>query len=224
METLGVTTPGKNPPRELVDDLDLAVFDDVLDVVLVELLGADRLLEVVNHVDVHVVVEVLDAEDLLDLRDAFLADCDRALLLVDLVVHVSSKARRDARKLLVELLGLLNCARNDQRGTGLIDEDGVDLVDDGVVVPALNESLLGGDHVVAQVVEAELVVGSVGDVGGIGHSTLLRGHRVLDEPRFEPEIAIDLAHPFGVTLHQVVVHGDQVNAIARQRVEINGER
>jgi hypothetical protein len=59
-------------------------------------------------------------------------------------------------------------AGDDQRRARLVDQDRVDLVDDRVVEAAL-DALLGAEgHVVAQVVEAELVVGPVGDVGGVG--------------------------------------------------------
>ena len=45
-----------------------------------------------------------------------------------------------------------------------------DLVDDGVDVPALDHVLQPVLHVVAQIVEAELVVGAVGDVAVVGLS------------------------------------------------------
>ncbi len=61
---------------------------------------------------------------------------------------------------------------NDQRGAGLVDEDRVDFIDDGVVVAALHEFIGAPGHVVAQVVEAELVVRSVGDVGFVLLATL----------------------------------------------------
>jgi hypothetical protein len=76
------------------------------------------------------------------------------------------QATHDRREPVVELGGVGDLARDDERGAGLVDEDRVDLVDDRVVVAALH--LLGSrliGHVVAQVVEAELVVGAVGDVG-----------------------------------------------------------
>jgi hypothetical protein len=47
-------------PGELVDDLDLAVLDHVVDVALVERLGLERLDQVVDELDVARVVEVLD--------------------------------------------------------------------------------------------------------------------------------------------------------------------
>jgi hypothetical protein len=59
-------------------------------------------------------------------------------------------------------------AADDQRRARLVDQDRVHLVHDGVVQAALHP--VGGlvDHVVAQVVEAVLVVGAVGDVGRVG--------------------------------------------------------
>ena len=70
--------------------------------------------------------------------------------------------------MLVELGGLVALAGDDQGGAGLVDEDGVHLVHDGEGVAPLDHVLLVDGHVVPQVVKAELVVGAVGDVGGVG--------------------------------------------------------
>src|SRR3712207_6901915 len=61
------------------------------------------------------------------------------------------------------------------------DEDRVDLVDDGVEVPALDQVGLAPGHVVAQVVEAELVVGAVRDVAGRSeeHTSELQSRQYL---------------------------------------------
>ena len=77
---------------------------------------------------------------------------------------------------------VLRRAGDDQRRAGLVDEDRVDLVDDREVVAALDALLDGVGHVVAQVVEAELVVGAVGDVGGVGDAALVRSHLGQDHP------------------------------------------
>ena len=55
-------------------------------------------------------------------------------------------------------------ARDDERRARLVDEDRVDLVDDRVRVLPLHALVERDHHVVAQVVEAELVVRAVGDV------------------------------------------------------------
>ena len=44
-----------------------------------------------------------------------------------------------------------------------------------------------------------------------------------DEAHLQTQEAVDLAHPLGVTLGQVVVDGDDVDALARQGVEIGGK-
>lgn len=123
----------------------------------------------------------------------------------------------------VPLGGLVGRAGDDQRCTGLVDQDGVDLVDDGEVVAALDELVLGPRHVVAQVVEAELVVRAVRDVARVLLATLGRRHVGEDAADFQAQELVDPAHHLGVALGQVVVDRDQVNALAGQRVEISGQ-
>ncbi len=82
---------------------------------------------------------------------------------------------RDQRvDLAVELGGILGLAGDDERRARLVDQDRVHLVDDGEVEPALEALAHLGRHVVAQVVEAELVVRAVGDVRMIGLLLLVR--------------------------------------------------
>ena len=45
-----------------------------------------------------------------------------------------------------------------------------------------------------------------------------------DDADGEAEEAVDLAHPLGVALGEIVVDGDDVDAVAGERVEIAGQR
>ncbi len=119
--------------------------------------------------------------------------------------------------------GFIGGAGDDEGGAGFVDEDGIDFVDDAVVVATLN--LIGELelHVVAEVVEAELVVGAVGDVGGVGGAAFAVVEVMDDDSDGESEEAVDLSHPFGVALGEVVVDGDDVDAVAGESVEIAGE-
>ena len=142
----------------------------------------------------------------------------------------------------VQVGRLLGLAADDQRRAGLVDEDVVDLVDDREAALALHALVEFEDHVVAQVVEAELVVRAVGDVGCVG---LAPGHRsqveqplvgrrvarlederrvVRDHPDADAEEVEDRAHPLRVASGEVVVDGHDVHAAAGQRVEDRGER
>ena len=70
VQALGVAAPVEDAAGELVDDQHLAVFDDVLVVLVVQRLGASAWMQVVDEGAVGVLVEVVDVERLLDLGDA----------------------------------------------------------------------------------------------------------------------------------------------------------
>src|SRR6185437_11899001 len=216
---------------------DLAVLDHVLYVALVERVRFGGDLNVVLHVPVFGVGDVFDAEKLFDLLPALIGDGDGAGLLVDYVVtgpglrltlevldHLALfELRDDGVGDGVLVGGLIGGAGDDERRARFVDEDGVDLVHDAVVVAALHGVLEVELHVVAQVVEAELVVGAVGDVGTVGFAALLVGEVVHDDADGEAEEAVDLAHPLGVALGEVVIDGDDVDAVAGERVEVAGK-
>ncbi len=176
VQTLVVAAADQHAAGELVDDEHLAVADDVVLVALEELLGLERVVEVADQRRVRGLVEVLDAQLVLDELDAQFVHADGALLDVDLVVDVLLHQRRQPGELGVPVRSAVGRPGDDQRGAGLVDQDGVDLVDDGEVVPALHAVLEAHGHVVAQVVEAELVVGAVGDVGVVGGAPLVGRH------------------------------------------------
>ena len=88
---------------------------------------------------------------------------------------------------------------------------------------ALDALLQAPGHVVAQVVEAELVVGAVGHVRVVLLAPFLRRHLGEDHAHLEAEEVVNPPHPFGVALGQVVVDRDHVHAVARERVEVGGQ-
>ena len=166
VDALGPTATLEDATGELVDDLHLAALDDVVLVALVQLLGLERHRELVDEVRLDVVVQVVDLECGFDTLDAGLERDDDPLVLFDLVVDVTLEATHDRCEPVVQLRGVGDPSGDDQRCAGLVDEDRVDFVDDAVVVTTLLHLVgLRLRHVVAQVVEAHLVVGAVRDVG-----------------------------------------------------------
>ena len=124
----------------------------------------------------------------------------------------------------VEIGAVLQRPGNDERRARLVDQDRIDLVDDGEDVSALDHLLLVDLHVVAQVVEAELVVGAVGHVAGVLRLALLVVEVVHDATDSEAQELVDLAHPLRVALSQIIVDGDDMHACASERVEIDRQR
>ena len=231
--------------RELVDDDDLAVLDHVVDVELEDRVRAQRLLDMVLDVRVLHVVEVPAVQAVREMflgrLHAALGQRHRLVLLVDDVVagrferfallglrvalglRARLQPRNDAIDFVVEVGRRFGRARNDERRARFVDEDAVDFVHDREMMPALDVLRQLELHVVAQVVEAELVVRPVGDVGGVGLLPLGVVQIVLDDADGHPEESINLAHPFRVAAGQVIVGGDDVDALALERVQIGGK-
>ena len=239
VQALAVPAAEHEAAGELVHDDHLTVLEDVVDVPLHDAVGLDGLVDVVGQGGVFRVGQVLHMEELLRLFDASGGEGGGASLLVHHIVGVQihvllgllvglgdDQLLQGADKHLrhvVHLGGLLPHAGDDEGGPGLVDEDGVHLVHDGEIVAPLDQLLAVEGHVVPQVVEAHLVVGAVGDVGGVGLLPLLLVQIVDDEAHAEAQEAVDLAHPLAVALGQVVVDGDDVDALSGEGVEVSGQ-
>jgi hypothetical protein len=182
------------------------------------MMGAKALQDVVLEADVGRIVEVFHPQDLLAAGHALLADEHAPGLLVQGEMDIRLERGDDGVDAGIQRRGLLGRAGDDKRGSGLVDENRVHLVHDGEVEVALHELFLVELHVVAQVVETELVVGAVGDVSAVGRLAFLVGQAVHDDPHGKSEIIIDVSHPGRVAPRQVVVDRDQVHALSGQGV------
>ena len=137
------------------------------------------------------VVEVLDLEQLLHLGDAGLVDGHGVLALVHLVVDVAMQPgvrrancwyQRWPCSVAPEMISGVRASsiRIESTSSTMAKR-----------TAALDQVLGEHGHVVAQVVEAELVVGAVGDVGVVGRPALLRLHGGQDHPDLQAEEAVD---------------------------------
>ena len=110
VEALAPTAALEDAPGELVDDLHLALLHHVVDVALEQLLGPQRHLDLVDEVLVHVLVQVVDVERLLDPDDTLFGGYDGLLRFVDFVVLVAPEVFHDRRELVVQLLRVVGAA------------------------------------------------------------------------------------------------------------------
>ena len=225
MQALAVAPAFHHAAGEFVDDDDLVVLDDVVDIAREQLVGAQGLVDVVDQADVLNVVEAALAEQAgvgeqrLDPLGALLGERDRTLLLV-LVVVVLDQPGDQLVDVAIGLRAILGRAGDHQRRARLVDQDAVDLVDDGEVEVALDHAVERELHVVAQVVEAQLVVGRIGDVAGIlgaPGDIVEAGH---DDAHSEAQETVDPPHPLGIAPGEIVVDRDDVDALALDGIEI----
>ena len=137
---------------------------------------------------------------------------------------VASQAGYKGICLRIQIGGLVALSGNNQRGARLIDQDGVHLVDNRKCMTALHLILLIDRHVVAQIVESELIVRTIGDIRLIHRLAVFRRDIVDNQSDLESEETVNLSHPLAVSLCQIVVDCDDMYALSGQRIEVYRQR
>ena len=239
MQTLVVPAADHQTSGELVYDDDLTILDHIVDIPLHHAVGLDSLIDVVGK------GHVLGGGKVLYLKIGFglfntgggqgtgLVLFVHNVITIGLLIggdlifqlhhHALVQGAHKAVHLRVQAGRILAAAGDDQGRAGLVDQDGVHLVHDGVVVAELHHVGLVGHHVVAQVVKAELIVGAVGDIGIVGGPAGIAVHALYDQANGQPQPAVELAHPLAVALGQIVVNGNNVHPLAGQGVQVGGQ-
>ena len=136
------------PAGELVDDDHLVVLDDVVPVAEEQVVRPQRLVEVVEEIDVRRVVQARPLGEYPGAREERLGGLVPGLgqehavvLLVDVEVagrvgrRLALQHRRDRVHLEIDVGAVVGLAGDDQRRARLVDQDRVDLVHDRVVQP-----------------------------------------------------------------------------------------
>ena len=150
---------------------------------------------------------------------AIVVECRLTLLFVQRVVRLGHTGD-DRIDLAIHLAAILCRAGNDQRGSRLVDQNTVDLVHDREVMRPLIHLTQFRLHVVAQVIEPQLVVGRIGNVALIGGFLLVLGLLRNNNAGRQTQCGIDFAHPVGVAAGQVIVDRDDMHTLAGQRIQI----
>ena len=223
---------------ESVDNEHRVVLYEVVDVALHRSVRLERLIYMVGELRIFGRGEVFDVEEFLNLADTRCGEHGGARLLVNDVIRVDivaefllihlldaelAQAADACIRAVVHIGGFVALTRNDKRGARLVYQDGVDLVDDGENMSALNHSALLNDHVIAQIVKAELVVRSVCDVACVHALLFFLGLIVRDKTCCHAEKAVYTTHLLRAGIGEVFVDRNDVHALARQCVEVRGQ-
>jgi len=229
VQTFRIAAARHHAAGKFVDDDDLVIADDVVLIALEQLVGAERIVQMVNDRDILDVVEAFTLEVARSFQKLFNLLCTNfgedggLLLLVDFKIF-RLKGWNEGVDEIVEIRTVFQRAGNDERRARLVDEDRVHFVDDGVIVRALHHLGALILHVVTQIVEAQLIVGAIGDVAGIGRAALIVVETVLDDADGQAEEVIEPAHGFSVAAGEVVVDRHHMHALALKRVEVDRQR
>ena len=168
VETVAEPATEHHSSGVLVNDDDFAVSNDVVDVSGEEAVGLNACVDVVE--DFGIAGDVVDAHQLFDTVHSGLGKACGVVFLVCGPVGLGFELDHDLVDRGINGDVLHRRAADDVRGSGFVDKNGVDFVDDGEVKLGHAEVFFAERHVVAEVVKSEFVVGSVGDVAGVGFS------------------------------------------------------
>ena len=184
------------------------------------------------------ICQVFNAEEFLYFVDTLLSQVDDLVLLIDNEVsglddllahdgcHLSHfPAGLTALQLFcqnitdfVETGRLSALSGNNKRCSGLINQYGVNLINDGIVQISLYKLFFVDHHIVTKVIKSQLVVGHIRDIARILGTSLVIFHGVQNHTYGQSQELMHLAHPLRITVCQVIVDGNNVYAFAFQRV------
>ena len=142
------------------------------------------------------------------------------LLGIDLLGYKLAQRAREAVGSLIHIGRLIACTRDYKRCSCFVYEDRVYLVHDRKRVTSLHHSLLIDDHIVAEIVEAEFVICSVGNISLICRLLVSVAHSGDNETCTQSHKSVCSAHFLTVAARKIIVDCYDMNTVTCKRVEV----
>ena len=198
MQSVRVTASRHDTSGELINDHDLVVLYNIVLIAEHQIVGAQRQDNIVLNLKILRIRKIINLKELLDPLYTFLREADHFILLVDdkvsrllllnshdgvhlgILRHILTALHLACQNIarFIKPCGLAALTGNDERCSRLVDQYGVHLVDDSIVKSALYELLLINDHVISQIIEAELVVRHISNIAAISLAALVVRHGI----------------------------------------------
>ncbi len=120
---------------------------------------------------------------------------------------------------------LTDGAGNNQRRSRIVNQNGVHLINHGEVRFALHHFLGRTHHIIPQIIEAEFIIRTVGNIAMVSIAALLRVRAVfVNTIDGEQQELHNRANPFRIPPREVVVHRHYVYALSAQAIEVSRQR
>ena len=222
---------------KFINDDNFAIFYDIVNILPHNTIGFQCLIDVVQQGQVFRCHQVINCKIIFCFLDTTTGNgCSLCLFINDVIgifigiflillaVHFDNHGRSQSLCELVhnaiQRSGLVPTTRNNQWRSCFINQDGVHFVDDGKVMFPLYLVFLIDNHVISQVVKAQFVVSTISNITGICFTPLVIGQTMQNTANRQAQEPKHLAHFIGLCFCQVVVYGDNMNALARQCIQI----
>ena len=240
MKSVRITASWHDTSGKLINDQDLVILNYVVLILVHQVVCTECEDDIVLDLQVLRICQVLDIEEFLNLLDTLLGKVDDLVLLIDNEItgldnffsHDSCHlghfmAGFTTLKLLcqdiayfVKFGGFAALSGNDKRGSCLVDQDGVDLIDDTVVKISLYKLLFVDDHIVTKVIKSKFIVCYISNVASVCCTALFRFHVVEDNAYGQSEEFMDFTHPLSISFCQVVVDSYDMDTLAFEGIQV----
>ena len=242
MQAVGPAPAFHQTSGKLIDDDDLSILDDIMLIPVEQNIRAQRGIQMMNQNDVGRIIQgsplgqqthagqyffrfLVTGIRKIDLIGFFIlgvitGNLDFSLAVPRFLADLQCQHFRYGIHLVVKLGIVFRLPRNNQRRSGLIDQNRIHLIDNGINQPALDTIRHIVNHIVAQIVETEFVIGSVCNVSGIGSLLLAMIHRRQIDSCRQTKPAIQTGHPFRITLGQIIVNRDNMDTFSGQAIQV----
>ena len=221
MQTIGIAAAIHETAGEFINDNDFPVLDYIVFIAGHHGLCTECLDKEMIQLQILCIIEVLYMQQLFHLCHTGFGRCYRLLLLIDGVVFLFFQLWDEFGDGVVVICRFLPRTGNDQRCTSFIDQDGVHFIDQAVVQRTLYHLIEGSDHVITQVIKTEFIICSVGDIRIVCDFSLVEIQIMNNKADGETQKFVYLSHPFAVSFRQIIIDGNNVDALSFQRIQID---
>ena len=182
MQSIRVAASEHQTAGELVHNNHFAVFNDIVLVPLHQGMRPKCLVEMMRQFHIVVIVEVANIQGFFGFGDPCLGRRHSVKFLIDGIVIACFKLGHNFRQHIIKIGRFFARPGNNQRCSRLVNQNGIDLVNNGIVHRPLHHLIGMNHHIVAQIVESKLVIGSVGHISGIGRAAFCKIKAVNNQP------------------------------------------
>ena len=222
MQTVAVTSSDHLSARKFVYDDNFVVDYDIVVAFLHNEVGFQSVVDIVLKPLIFVVGKIFDIEVFFGFFHAVFVE-EYRLLLFSYFVIVFFESLYESVGGDIHIARLLSSAAYDKRGTSLVHEYAVHFVNDCVFESALHFVCLILDHIVAQIVKSEFVVGRVHNVAIVRFDLFFSGHMRIVDAYGKSQKLEYFTHPLCVTLCKIFVDGNDMHAFFVERLQICGK-
>ena len=181
VQSVGISPPLHQSTRKLIDDYDLIAAHNVITIAFHQRLCAERRRETMRQLNIFGRIQIAYAEHFFNLGDYFVFRRDRFLFFVNRVIDFFFQARHRTRHHRIHVRRLGAGSGYYQRRPRLVYQNRINFVDDRIMQRALNHLLLLYNHVVAQIIKAELIVGAERHITTVRILSLRKIHIVQNQ-------------------------------------------